>query len=62
MYSLYILKLIGPEGTNKLYSVYILDILKLIDPKGTNRLYSVYNFVQFVDFKTDWSQRDQQVV
>ena len=53
-----ILKLIGPEGTHRLYSVYSLYILKLIGPEGTHRLYSVYSlysFVQFEHFKTDWS-------
>ena len=43
VYSVYILKLIGPKGTHRLYSVYSLDILKLIGHKGTDRLYSVYS-------------------
>ena len=40
---MYILKLIGPKGTNRLYSVHSLDILNLIGPEGTNRLHSVHS-------------------
>ena len=45
---LYILILIGPKGTHRLYSavctvLYSLYILKLIGHKGTYRLYNVYS-------------------
>ena len=50
------MKLIGPKGTNRLYSVYSLDILKLIGPKGTDRLYS------FVQFETDGTKGTKSIV
>ena len=54
--SLYILKLIGPKGTNRLYSEYSLDILKLIGPEGTDRLYS------FVQFETNGTKGTKSIV
>ena len=55
---LYILILIGPKGTHRLYSavctvLYSLYILKLIGHKGTYRLYNVYSLKLIVNTGTN---------
>ena len=62
LYSLYSLKLIGPEGTHRLYSVYSFVHSETDWSQRDPQVVQCVQFVQFVHFETDWSRRDPQVV